>query len=111
MNLQTPDQIVSIMLGEPSVETCKALSDSGWWNLFSKEQAAFLQFHQRKLCMPFDIFHEYFESLIGRPVFTHEFVSKRLLEEELATGIHPSLNEILAQIPPDKMIVFNPDEV
>ncbi|MBW4460507.1 MAG: hypothetical protein KME47_09740 [Nodosilinea sp. WJT8-NPBG4] len=102
----TKDQIVIIMTGQPDQETCIDLFESSWWEDFTHEQAAFLQFHQDKLCMPFGLFHKYFENLIGRPVYSHEFASKRLLQEELETGIHPTLNEILAQIPSEKLITF-----
>ena len=105
----TKDQAVIIMTGKPDKDTCIKLAESNWWELFTPNQAAFLQFNQDKLCMPFSIFHEYFEKLIGRPVYTHEFASKRLLQEELDTGIHPSLNEILAQIPPGKLTTFTPN--
>ncbi len=104
----TPDQVIAIMMGNPDKETCVELADSGWWNFFDDAQSAFLQWNQPKLCMPFGEFHKRFESWIGRPVFTHEFASKRLLQDELDTGIHPSLSEIMAQIPPEKLITFNP---
>jgi hypothetical protein len=108
----TPDQIIAKMISELTQDEAIELAESGWWNLLDSKQVAFLQWNQSKLCMPFSEFHRCLECWVGRPVFTHELASpsgRKMLEEEAATGIHPSLNEIMAQIPPDKLITFTPD--
>jgi hypothetical protein len=39
-----------------------------------------------RLFMPFDLFHEGVEELLGRPVWTHEFAAGDLLRKEANTG-------------------------
>ena len=70
-----------------------------------------LQLYQDKLCVPFSVFHEAIEKVLGRPVWTHEFaqIEKIRLEFE---GIRakPTLQEIMNQIPEEKRIfVFAPE--
>lgn len=54
-----------------------------WEPMDIKERARF-QLQQDCLCMPFSVFHQATEALLGRPVWTHEFADrKRLLAESV----------------------------
>ena len=58
--------------------------------------------------MPFDLFHKSIEAALGRPVFTHEFgMNRDGLTRELA-GLQsaPSMEEIMALIPAEKLLVI-----
>lgn len=59
------------------------LAETKWWEGMLLKEAAILQLHEEKLCMPFDKFHEGIEIALGRPVWTHEFAKPALLKEEL----------------------------
>ena len=57
--------------------------------------------------MPFDEFHRLTEEVLGRPVWTHEFVNMEGLYKEIVIGPseRPTFQEILDLIPPDKRII------
>ena len=44
----------------------------------TRRQAAIITAYTGITCGPFEVFHEYAEKLIGRPIWTHEFASKGL---------------------------------
>jgi hypothetical protein len=46
-------------------------------------------------------------SVLGRPVFTHELFSDRIKEEYLRTKDAPTLEEIISLIPEEKRIIIN----
>ncbi len=70
------------MARELTVDEAKALFDSGWWKKMDASEAAHLQLHQDRLCMPFGDFHRAMQKLLGRPVFTHEFAVRDALIAE-----------------------------
>jgi len=87
-------------------EDAVRFAESEWWESVPLVDAARFQLHEDKLVMPFDKFHEGVEALLGRPVFTHEFAFIDSLRGEAASMREaPSLNEILALIPKDKLCV------
>ena len=45
---------------------------------FTRRQAAIITAYTGITCGPFEAFHEYAEKLLGRPIWTHEFASKKL---------------------------------
>jgi hypothetical protein len=47
----------------------------------TKEQAAVIGAYTGVTCGSFADIHEYVERLLGRPVWTHEFASEKLVEE------------------------------
>jgi hypothetical protein len=47
----------------------------------TKEQAAIIGAFTGISCGPFSDIHEYVEKLLGRPVWTHEFASKEMMEK------------------------------
>ncbi len=43
------------------------------WEKLSNKEIVDLQLYQELLCVPFSKFHEAMESVLERPIFTHEF--------------------------------------
>jgi len=79
-----------------------------WKNMSYRERAEF-QFFTKRLCMPFDVFHEAMEKTLGRPVWTHEFSSlgyKGLEKELLKEKTAPTFEEIINLIPEDKRVII-----
>lgn len=89
-------------------EQAIALAESGFWEPMSYLERATFQLLERRLCMPFGVFHEAMEKALGRPVFTHEFgLNYNGLVRELLEGKPaPTFAEILDMIPADKRIVL-----
>lgn len=85
------------------VQAIELYKSKFWENLSYREMAKF-QLFERRLCMPFDLFHKAVEESLGRPVWTHEFslniegLRKAFLGEESP----PSLEDIINLIPKDK---------
>ncbi len=79
------------------------------WEGMSLRQRAEFQMLQDKLCMPFDVFHEAVEKILGRPVFTHEFGFNRdgLTAELFEDKEPPTLQEIIEMIPAEKRIIIS----
>jgi hypothetical protein len=83
------------------------LAESHFWEDIPIRDAARLQLYQDKLCMPFDVFHEGTEKLLGRPVWSHEFAFPDLLRAEMeGKQAAPTLDEIINLIPPEKRVVM-----
>jgi hypothetical protein len=92
--------------GELSQEEAIAFHDHGCWQDMTLLERAKFQLWQRRLCMPFDKFHEAVEHALGRPVFTHEFAYRDLLRKELmGERWQPSLEEIIELIPAHKRMI------
>jgi len=85
------------------------LFDSEFWKEMSFEQRAKFQISEKRLCMPFNVFHEAVEKHIGRPVFTHEFglnydgIKREIYYENLTP---PTFEEIINLIPEDKRLIL-----
>ena len=64
---------------------------------------------EARMCMPFDVFHESVTKALGRPVYTHEFGLNRqgLIEELAGRAGHPSIDEIMALLPQDKLLAID----
>lgn len=70
-------------------------------------QIAEFQLEQRRLCVPFDLFHEAMEEALGRPVYTHEFAFCDELRKELyGEKPAPTLEEIINLIPEGKRMII-----
>lgn len=91
-----------------TTEQAIAFADSKIWESWSHEQIVRLQLFQEKLCVPFDRFHEAIESVLGRPVFTHEFGLnyKGIVLEYLGERPPPTFDEIVNLIPKEKRIII-----
>lgn len=85
-----------------------ALYESKFWEPMGYLERATFQLLEDRLCMPFGVFHEAIEKVLGRPVFTHEFGLSRdgLIRELLEGAPRPTMAEIIGLIPPEKLIVL-----
>lgn len=87
-------------------EDAIALGKSEWWKHIPIEEAAMFQLHEPLLCMPFALFHEGIEKLLGRSVWTHEFAFPENLQEEAAgKRPKPTMQEIINLLPIEKTVV------
>lgn len=85
-----------------------ALFDSRFWETMTFVERATFQLHEKRLCMPFGIFHEAVEKTLGRPVFTHEFAWKDdLVKELLGSKPAPTFEEIVSLIPAEKRMIVS----
>ena len=85
--LKERNRVLHVMLESPDLtkEDARRLFDLRWWELDGlKDDAALIQLRQPRLVMPFADFQDGIEKLLGRPVWTHEFIRPDLLLEELA---------------------------
>ena len=91
-----------------TTEEAVALHDSGEWKKWTPLQLASFQMVQDKLCVPFGEFHKAVEEVLERPVWTHEFGLNRdgLVKELAGLSDAPTMDEILALIPPEKLMVI-----
>jgi hypothetical protein len=64
--------------------------DNKWWLSEDQRVLGYYQLNEEILLMPFSKFHECFEKLLGRPVWTHEF---GLCYEELKQQAERAWNE------------------
>lgn len=82
--------------------------ESKLWEDWSDQQIVEFQLFQKRLCMPFDVFHSAIERVLNRPVFNTEFAHAELLQKEfLGEKEPPTLEEIFAAIPEKKRILIN----
>lgn len=87
-----------------------AFYESGEWKNWSAEQIVEFQLFQDLLCVPFGIFHEAVEKVLGRSVWTHEFASSNIsyIRAEYAeTRPAPTRQEIFDLIPEEKRVIFS----
>jgi len=88
-------------------EQAIAIYKGGEWKDWTLEEIAKIQLFQRRLCVPFEKFHEAIERVLGRPVYTHEFANMGSLQAEyIGENDPPTLQEIIDMIPEEKRIVL-----
>lgn len=88
-------------------EQAIALAKSDWWESVSAHDIVMFQLFERLLCMPFDKFHKAVETVLNRPVWTHEFAfMDKLKQEFLGDRPAPTMQEILELIPAEKRVVL-----
>ena len=98
-------------MAEMTKEDALAFYATEWWKECTDEEVARWQLHESKLCMPFGEFHRCVEATLGRPVYTHEFAKPELLRAELDGAPTPSLADIIAKLPHDKVLIVGMREV
>jgi hypothetical protein len=87
-------------------QEAKDLAATRWWEHTTPQEAALFQLNEEMLCMPFSDFHKAVETLLDRPVFTHEFANpSALLAEAAGKCERPTLDQILTLIPEEKRVV------
>ena len=83
-----------------------AIAEGGEWKKMTQETLALAQLHQARVFCNFGDFQEAVEKLLGRPVWTHEFVCPSgLMAEYKGEKPTPTMDEILDLIPAEKRIV------
>lgn len=94
------------ILPQLTKEQALKLAKSKVWEKWDDEQIVRFQLYQDRLCMDFGRFHQAIEKVLGRPVWTHEFAQIDLIRLEYE-GIRkkPTLEEIMGQIPKEKLIL------
>lgn len=80
--------------------TAIRMYESKWWTKEPHNVCALTQLNTELLVMPFELFHEYVQELLGRPVWTHEFADPKSLIEEYQ-GLIPraDFEQVLNKIP------------
>jgi hypothetical protein len=87
-------------------EQAIAIAESEIWKDWTDEQVVLFQLFQRRLAMPFDVFHRAIEKVLGRSVWTHEFAyTKELIAEYLGLKPKPTFKDIVNLIPEEKRVV------
>ena len=81
-------------------EQAIALHDSKEWENWTDAEIAAFQMEQNKLCVPFSRFQQAVESVLGRPVWTHEFAGRDGLRDEMSGRIpKATFSDVLDKIP------------
>jgi hypothetical protein len=90
-----------------TTEEAIAFAESESYVGMSYRELAEFQINQEMLCMPFSVFHEAVEEVLGRPVWTHEFgLNAGGIKAEIMGGKEPpTLDEIISLIPLEKRLV------
>ena len=88
-------------------EEAVALYNSKFWESLSFKERAKFQLFEKRLCMPFGVFHEAMEKTLGRSIWTHEFGLNYtgLKKEFLGEAEPPTMEEIINLIPKEKRIM------
>lgn len=90
-------------------EEAIAKAETGWWKTATPREIVAFQLYEPLLCMDFGDFHGAMEKALGRPVWTHEFAGAglaRLQEEFEGVRSKPTMNEIVEQLPAEKVVVI-----
>lgn len=91
-------------------EEALAIVESCIWEGWTHRERAEFQLQQRRLAMPFGVFHESVEKALGRPVWTHEFGLnwEGLCMELYGLAEPPDISGIVAMIPEEKRVIVRP---
>ena len=92
-------------------EEAIAISEREEWKKLSDRDLVTLQFIQERLFVPFGVFHEKTEAVLGRPVFTHEFAFRdHLIDELMGRKKKATFNDVIDLLPAEKTaVVIIPD--
>ena len=76
------------------------ISESDVWKKWSHKKRAAFQIRQELLSLPFDVFHEAVETVLDRPVMTHEFAYFQVLEtvKKLTEDVEINITEIIVEV-------------
>lgn len=98
---------------ENVVEACPVCTER-WENrrdaatMTPEERLAEFDSMQPILEIDFSKLHQRIQELVGRPVWTHELGTNGIayLRHEILTDTHPTMDGILAKLPPDKPVIL-----
>ena len=51
-----------------------------FWETMTAKEIVKFQMNEKRLCIPFDVFHKAVEDTLGYPVFTPQFIDPKLKE-------------------------------
>lgn len=74
-------------------EEAVKMADSQWYETQTAEEIVAFQLYEDRLCMPFDLFHKAVETVLARPVYTHEFAEVERLRKEFEIRTKLSSND------------------
>lgn len=88
------------------------LEATHWYDHATDYEIAAFQLSERRLCCPVRVYHRAVERAVGRPVWTHELLSRRGCEQLLSEldGAAPLTFEEVCALLPRAMIVTPPTE-
>lgn len=79
------------------------MGENKTWQDKTAEEIVMFQLFQRRLAMPLSLFHKSIETVLGRPVFTHELANRdSIVLEYLGCKDAPTMEEIINMVPADK---------
>lgn len=85
-----------------------AIAKGGEWKDWTDDEVVRFQLYQDRLCIDFDRYHKAIGNVLGRPVYTHEFINRTALQEEYeGKRPAPTFEEIINMIPAEKRIVIH----
>jgi hypothetical protein len=83
-------------------EQAIAIAETRWWETAGPKEIVDRQLYESKLIMDFGAYHQALESVLGRPVFTHEMAwVERLRAEYEGRKEPPDPNEVIAELMAD----------
>ena len=75
------------------------VAESGVWKKWTDDEIVRFQLYQDCLCMNFSRYHEAIEHVLGRGVWTHEFIHPELLQAEYeGKRTPPTVEEIFGML-------------
>ena len=97
---------------EITEEDAISLYDAKFWVGMSYRDRAEFQLYAKRLCMPFNVFHEAVEKTLGRSVWTHEFGLNYdgIVAELRGEKEPPTFAEIVELIPEEKRVLLVIDD-
>ncbi len=88
-------------------EQALALYDSRFWESLAYVERARFQLSEERLCMPFEVFIEAVERVLGRSVSVGELIDSRGLLAELTGEQQPlDVDELLSLVPARKRMLL-----
>ncbi len=88
-------------------EQALALYDSRFWESLAYVERARFQLSEERLCMPFEVFIEAVERVLGRSVSVGELIDSRGLLAELTGEQQPlDVDELLSLVPAEKRMLL-----
>lgn len=95
-----------MMMKQLTKEQAIAFGENKLYEEMTLQQIAEFQLAQKRLCVPFDLYHEAVEKALGRPVFSHELGMNQegLLKELYGEKKPPTLEEVMSLISEEKLV-------
>lgn len=100
------EKIQVVGADEMTLQEANTMLESKWWINKSNDEITKRQLFNDRLIMPWGLFHTAVEKSLGRGVYSHEFARPENLRKEfLGLADAPSMQDILDQIPKEKLVI------